>query len=64
MKKPVLKGYMIYDSIYIISSKWPNYRDRNWFVVVKGQAEDGGWDIAEWHEGVPWWLGKPDCGGG
>lgn len=40
-KKPVSKGYMLHDSIHLKNSQSDKTRDRNRFVVARGQGWGG-----------------------
>jgi hypothetical protein len=35
-RKPIFKGYILYDSIYIASSKWNNYSNGEEIWVARG----------------------------
>ena len=45
--KPISRGFIICDSIYITSLKWQNYRDEVYVSGNQGQGWDGGRSIRE-----------------
>lgn len=52
-KEPFSKDHMLYESIYMISSKYQNFRDREQIVVTQlsnGGGEKMGVIIERWQE--------------
>ena len=44
-RQPILKGYLWYDSIYMLFLKWQNYKDRvrdEWLPLVREKGEEEG----------------------